>query len=335
MSLIGSATELFAKTVQEEIRFINNIINQVVDHAAQRAGAAAGGILVGLQGKLFPPGAASGAGAAIGTAAKRFASGAGHAGGQGHASHNLSTGSSGPRVLMLQHVLNMKGAFPKLKEDGKFGSMTDAAVRRFQAAHGLMVDGIVGPKTWLALNGDGSVKKMLQKATSGGIAGLKPGGLRYFPFARVPSVSWLTGARFFGAYRDAGRLHAGCDLLAAQGTPIFAIADGVLLRGPYEFTGPSARRPQVPLTHAVEIRHGDILVRYGEISPGSYTGGHNPSAGTVIAKVGAYQMLHLEVYSNGASSNSLNGAGPYRRRGDVTNPAPYLAQWKSHLPGGH
>jgi peptidoglycan hydrolase-like protein with peptidoglycan-binding domain len=39
-----------------------------------------------------------------------------------------------------------------INTDGKFGPRTEAAVRKFQRDHGLVPDGIVGPKTWKALD---------------------------------------------------------------------------------------------------------------------------------------------------------------------------------------
>jgi peptidoglycan hydrolase-like protein with peptidoglycan-binding domain len=51
----------------------------------------------------------------------------------------------------LQKNLNILGAKPSLVTDGKFGPMTVAAIKAFQASHGLAVDGIAGPKTKAAI----------------------------------------------------------------------------------------------------------------------------------------------------------------------------------------
>lgn len=66
----------------------------------------------------------------------------------------LKKGMSGLHVQGLQHLLHI---YP----DGKFGPLTEEAVKEFQTAHGLTADGIVGAKTWAALKSaeDGVFKK--------------------------------------------------------------------------------------------------------------------------------------------------------------------------------
>lgn len=63
------------------------------------------------------------------------------------------------RVLRLQRLLQAHGF--RLHADGIFGRETESAVRRFQQAHGLPVDGIVGPATSVRLHrGSGSADRI-------------------------------------------------------------------------------------------------------------------------------------------------------------------------------
>jgi len=59
----------------------------------------------------------------------------------------LRLGSKGPDVARVQAVLGET-------EDGHFGPLTMAAVMPWQKAHGLVADGVVGPKTWAAMTAE-------------------------------------------------------------------------------------------------------------------------------------------------------------------------------------
>jgi peptidoglycan hydrolase-like protein with peptidoglycan-binding domain len=64
----------------------------------------------------------------------------------------IKKGDSGPEVAQLQKTLQAAGYFDG-KATGFYGSVTRAAVKKFQADNNLKVDGIVGPQTLSALKG--------------------------------------------------------------------------------------------------------------------------------------------------------------------------------------
>ena len=65
--------------------------------------------------------------------------------GGGTARRTLRRGDTGDLVTELQRKLRVEQA-------GTFGPKTEAAVRAFQRERGMVPDGIVGPKTWAALD---------------------------------------------------------------------------------------------------------------------------------------------------------------------------------------
>ncbi len=73
----------------------------------------------------------------------------------------LRRGDEGAAVRELQNMLDVP-------RDGIFGVQTEAAVRAFQAGHGLVTDGIVGPYTWDALlrKGDSSDAQVMRGITA-------------------------------------------------------------------------------------------------------------------------------------------------------------------------
>ena len=62
----------------------------------------------------------------------------------------LRKGDRGDEVRQLQTMLDRCGYVIDI--DGAFGARTEAAVKGFQRSAGLDVDGIVGAKTWEALD---------------------------------------------------------------------------------------------------------------------------------------------------------------------------------------
>lgn len=135
----------------------------------------------------------------------------------------------------------------------------------------------------------------------------------------------------FGAPRNNGRKHGGVDLAASAGTPVFAIADGVVIEaaGGFDQYG----------TSVISIEHGDIydddycVVRYGEVDNIRFTVGATVNRGDIIAKVGVQPggtQLHLEMYSGIADGPFLQpNLLPYKRRLDLIDPTPYVDSWQT------
>lgn len=80
----------------------------------------------------------------------------------------LKKGDKGDAVEDMQELLKIwnPDCLPKHGADGDFGEETLKAVKAFQTAFNLVVDGVVGDETWAALKGLQGVKKVLVTGAS-------------------------------------------------------------------------------------------------------------------------------------------------------------------------
>lgn len=99
----------------------------------------------------------------------------------------LVMGSQGPSVLSLQQYLNLLGA--EIDEDGIFGPETRQAVLTFQAQAGVPQDGMVGPRTWRAIEVNLGISVDVDGSPEGGSGGPNPD---QFPDADGPGGGWFT-----------------------------------------------------------------------------------------------------------------------------------------------
>jgi hypothetical protein len=71
--------------------------------------------------------------------------------------HPTNSGFPNGCVADLQWRLNLARTPQTLVVDGFAGRLTRAAIAQFQSTHGLHVDGLIGPKTWAALDAETDV----------------------------------------------------------------------------------------------------------------------------------------------------------------------------------
>jgi len=79
----------------------------------------------------------------------------------------IGPGATGDVVRRLERALRRTPDLG-ISVDGVFGPQVEAAVKFFQGASGLVVDGIVGPLTWNALP-DGGPMPVLSEGSSGAV----------------------------------------------------------------------------------------------------------------------------------------------------------------------
>ncbi|MBQ4569918.1 MAG: peptidoglycan-binding protein [Ruminococcus sp.] len=147
-------------------------------------------------------------------------------------------GDRGNTVKTLQVMLN---AVDKagLAEDGIFGSGTQKAVKNFQKANKLDVDGIVGPKTWAALE-----KKYEDKSSS-----LKIGSGNYNPGSLLKGKSYSIKGKITSDYK------------------ITSVTVGV-----YKTNGTATAYVKTvkPNAKSYDIKGVDSSIKFGSLATGTY-----------------------------------------------------------------
>lgn len=144
-----------------------------------------------------------------------------------------------------------------------------------------------------------------------------------FPLAAVPTQAYNKGGLSFGSARANGRKHAACDLVAPEGTEIYACEQGTIAAMPrlfyhgaywFEFKTVSGK-----------------LIRYCEIkqnlAPGLAL--NSPVAeGQLVAyikKMNVDAMLHFELYEGtGIGELTVRSNPGFERRSDLIDPTDYL-----------
>jgi len=157
-------------------------------------------------------------GLGAGPVLKRRGGGSGGRRGRAGGSHRRSQGGGG--VRSLQRRIGVPA-------DGVFGPGTEAALKRWQAAHGLAADGIAGPQTREKLGlGPGPVLKR----RGGGSGGRGGGRMQRLVRAanRIASAPYKYGGGH-GTYRDSG--------YDCSGSISYALHFAGLLRTPLDSSG--------------------------------------------------------------------------------------------------
>ena len=269
----------------------------------------------------------------------------------------LRFGSTGPAVQLLQLALT-RAHFGPLEIDGCFGPATQAALRRFQAANGLAVDGVAGTESHRALlpwytgylihrvrRGDsfwalamryGSSAAAIAAANPGVSAANLPIGAQLvipLAFPVVPTeVDWfseLTGYCLRGLAARYPFLSTGSIGRSALGRPLWSLQLG---QGENRVLYTAAH-------HANEWITAPLLLRFAEELAAAFVGGEE-LYGLPAAQILDYATLCLipAVNPDGIDlvTGELQSGAAYERAQAIAADYPRFAfpeGWKANLEG--
>lgn len=299
------------------------------DHGLYVDGVAGSYTMAALMGQSAPAAAAANAAANTATQTTPVASFTG----------SLQIGSRGDAVKELQSMLSKLGYYSGTL-DGDYGSYTDAAVRKFQAARGLYVDGVVGSYTMAALRGQNAQAPAASStstasqpvAQSTSFTGSLSRGSTGSAVAEVQSMlsklGFYSGTQDgdFGSYTDAAvRRFQQANGLYVDGV-VGSITMAKLRQNAGSGQTASQTRPAAS-TSTVPTSNGQPLYQLGDISADVYTMqvqlrdlGYNVQPNAIfdqstIAAVREFQRVNGlvvdGVYGSATASRLNNNALPY------------------------
>lgn len=144
----------------------------------------------------------------------------------------LSAGSRGNDVKSLQRKLRLKGI--RVPVDGSYGRLTRAGVRILQRKLRLEPTGIADAALLKKL---GVKIRQIASTPSATPVAIAPVAVAVAKYLKAfPVVGEYSYGGDFGARRHQGS-HEGNDIMAARGTPLVAVADGVIKRLTRDETG--------------------------------------------------------------------------------------------------
>jgi peptidoglycan hydrolase-like protein with peptidoglycan-binding domain len=201
----------------------------------------------------------------------------------------ISPGDRGWDVAALQFMLSRRGYSPG-SVDGGFGAGTLAALRRFQAAAGIGVDGRAGGGTIRALSGQSSGSG----STSGGGGGSATGPIRL--------LRPVSGPMGDGFGYPGGRRHDGVDFPEPYGTPVGAAGRGTVVFAGWNSGG---------YGNLVVVQHRlGYQTWYAHLSAIAVSNGQAVAGGVMIGRIGSTGRstgphLHFELRHNGVPINPV------------------------------